>query len=78
MRSADGGRRVDDDDRRAAGVGIDVDQPVEPHFQTAFLASLAQRRDRQRFAPIDIAAGEDPFPIAGLNRSADHHDAVAN
>ena len=39
--AADRGRGVDDDDRRAARIGIDVDEPVEPDVEAALLARLA-------------------------------------
>ena len=44
QRAADRGRGVDDDDRGAARVGVDVDQAVEPHVEAAFFARLARWR----------------------------------
>ena len=45
-RAADRRRGVDDDDRRAAGVRVDVDQAVEPDVEPALLARFADRGRR--------------------------------
>ena len=44
QRAADRGGGVHDDDRRAARVGIDVHQPVQPDVEAAFLAGFADCR----------------------------------
>src|SRR6478752_189519 len=64
--AAERGRGVDDDDRGAPGVGVDVDERVEPYVEAAFFARLARRRRRQRFAAIDVAAGKHPLAVAWL------------
>jgi hypothetical protein len=69
---------VDDDDRRATGVRVDVDQAVEPHLEAAFLPRLPHGRNRQRLPAIDVAARKDPSSVARLDRAADQHEpAVA-
>src|SRR5439155_1992983 len=75
-RASHGRGGVDDDDRRAAGVGINVDEPVEPNREAALLARLANRRDRERLATVDVAAGANPFAVAWIDGSPDEHEAI--
>ena len=77
QRAADRRRRVDDDHGRAAGIRVDVHQPVEPHVEAALFARFAHRRRRQRLAAIDVAAGKYPEPVARLDRAAHEHDPSA-
>jgi peptide deformylase len=75
QRAADRRRRVDDDDRRATGVRIDVHEAVDADVEPAFLARLAHGRGEQRLTAIDVPAGEDPFPVARFDRAPDEHEA---
>src|SRR5262245_46419051 len=76
QRPANRRRGVDDDDRRAAKIGVNVDQRVEPDVEAAFLARLADRGIGERLAAIDVAAGKHPLAVPWLDRAADEHDAV--
>jgi peptide deformylase len=60
--------RVDDDDRCATGVGVDVDESIEADVEAAFFSRFADGRRGQRFAAIDIAARKHPFAISRLDR----------
>ena len=74
--AAEPGGAVDDDHRRAAGVGVDADQAVEPDVDAGLLARFAHRRQAHVLAAVDVAAGEDPQPEAGLDGAPDQHDAA--
>jgi len=74
--AANRGRGVDDDDRSAPGVRVDVDEAVESHVEPALLARFTQRRRFERFATIDVAAGKHPFPVARLDGA--QMDTVTN
>jgi hypothetical protein len=69
-------RRIHDDDRRAAGIRIHVDEIIQLDVEAAFLARLAARGGGQRFAAIDVTAGEYPHAVSGFNRPSDQHDAI--
>ena len=75
--AADRGRGVDDDDGGAARVGVDVDETVEPHVEAAFFARFADGGGGQRLAAVDVAAGEDPLAVAGLDRAPHEHELTA-
>src|SRR6185312_16399110 len=77
QRSADRGRGIDDDHRRAAGVRVDVDHAVEPHVEAALFARFANRRGGERLAAVDVAAGKYPLAIARLDRAAHQHEPAA-
>src|SRR5262249_5902140 len=76
-RAADGRRGVDDDDRRAAGVGVDIDEAVEAHLEAALFTRLANCRGRQRLAAVDVAAGKHPLAVARLDRAANENELPA-
>jgi len=63
------GRGVDNDDWSAPRVRVDINEPIEPDVQPAFLARFPNRGHGQRFAAIDVATWEDPFAVARLDRS---------
>ena len=74
-RPADGGRRVDDDHRRSAGVRVDVRPARQDACRARTPRALPDCGGRQRFAAIDVAARKHPLAVAGLDRAADEHDA---
>ena len=74
--SADHRRGVDDDDGRASCVGVDVDQAPEPDVEPRFLARFADRRGLHLFAAVDVAAGEDPFPVTGVDRASNEDETA--
>ena len=59
---------------RAAGVGVDVDEAVEPDVEAAFFARFADGRGGQRFAAIDVAARKHPLAVARLDGAPDEHE----
>ena len=58
-------RRIDDDDRHDARIGIQVDQPVEADLEVRFLFGFAERGDGWWLAPVDIATRKDPLAVSG-------------
>ncbi len=74
--AADRGGAVHDNHGRAAGVRVDVDQPIETNVEAAFFTGFTYRRRGERFAAVDVAAGEDPFAVSGLD-GAPHEDDLS-
>ena len=56
------------------GIGVDVDEAVEPHVEAAFFARLADRGGDERLAAIDVAAGKHPLAVAGLDGAPHQHE----
>src|SRR4051812_18356104 len=75
QRPAKNGRRVHRDDGCAPRIRIDVDERVDAHVESAFLARLAGRGDGQGFTAVDVAAGKHPLAISGFDGTSDEHDA---
>ena len=67
---------VDDDDRRAPAVRVDVDEPVDADLEPGLLARLANRGARDLLAAIDVAAGEHPQSVSRLDRPAHQHELL--
>ena len=58
--AAEGRRGIDDDDRRASTVGVDVDERIDAHVEPRFFPSLADGGARDLLPTIDVAAWEHP------------------
>src|SRR4030095_12282091 len=67
--AADRMRRVDDDDRSAPRVGVDVHERIETDLQAPSSPRLPNGSGGERFAAIDVAAGKHPFAVARLDRA---------
>src|SRR4030095_13863897 len=67
--AADRMRRVDDDDRSAPRVGVDVHERIETDLQAAFFARLPDGSGGERFAAIDVAAGKHSIDTDRLGRA---------
>ena len=52
-------------------------KPVDPDVEPGFLARLAHGGRLHLLAAIDVAAGEHPLAVAGLDRAPDEHDVIA-
>src|SRR6188472_3566527 len=76
QRAADHRRRVHDDDRRAARVGVEIDQSLEPNLEAALLACFPESRLRELLAAIDVAARKYPLAVAGLDGPLHKYDAI--
>ena len=74
QRATKGRGGVDDDHGRTARVGIDVDESVQSDVEPTFLTRFTDRRDRQRFTPIDVATREHPAAVSGIDGASDEHD----
>ena len=71
--AADRRRGIDNDDRGATGVRIDVHEAIEADLESAFLAGFADGGVWQRLTTVHVTAGEDPLPVARLD-GATHQD----
>ena len=68
-------RGVDDDDGRAAGIRVDIDQSVEPDVEAGFFARFADRGGGELLAAVHVAARKHPEPVARLDRPPHQHEA---
>ena len=59
-----------------ARIRVDVDEPLEPDVEAGLLARLADGRALHLLAAIDVAAGEHPLAVAGIDGAPHQHDGA--
>lgn len=75
--AADRGGGIDNDDRYAPGIRVDVHQALELDDQRAFFPGLSDGSVGQRLTAVDVTTRIHPFAVTRLDRPAYEDQLVA-